>query len=151
MTLMRFDPFRELDRFGEQLLAAARAMQTMPMEAFRRGDEFVVALDIPGVEPDDVELTVERNVVDIRVTRLPLHQEGDQVIVDERPQGEYSRQLFFGDNLDTGKLQASLDRGVLTITVPVSESSKPRPVQIDSAAEQRTVEIGAREQETAKA
>src|SRR6476661_7862992 len=80
MTLMRFDPFRELDWRTEQALAGARTVRTMPMEALRRGDLFIVALDLPGVRQDDVDLTVERNVVSVRATRRPLAEEGDEVI-----------------------------------------------------------------------
>ena len=130
MTLMRFDPFRELDRWTEQALAGTRSMRTMPMEALRRGDRFLVALDLPGVSQDDVDVTVERNVVTVRASRAPLAQEGDEVIVDERPHGEFSRQLFLGDNLDTTKLAADLTDGVLTLEIPVSEASKPRKISL---------------------
>jgi HSP20 family protein len=139
MTLMRFDPFRELDRFGEQVLAGSRAMRTMPMEAFRSGDEFIVALDVPGVEPADVELTVERNVVTIRVTRRPVRREGDDLLVDERMTGEFSRQLLLGDNLDSSRLEAGVDKGVLTLKIPVAEASKPRRVEIESSGGRQSV------------
>jgi HSP20 family protein len=151
MTLMRFDPFRELDRFSEQMLAGNRAMRTMPMEAFRRGDEFVVALDVPGVDPADVDLTVERNVVNIRATRRPFRREGDELLVDERLTGEFSRQLFLGDNLDSSKLEASVDRGVLTITIPVSEASKPRRVQIESSGGRQSLGTETSQHEPTKA
>lgn len=131
MTLMRFDPFRELDRFGEQVMSGGgRAWRGMPMEAFRRGDEFVVAIDIPGTAREDVEVTVERNVVNVRAKRGPLHKDGDEVIVDERPRGEFSRQLFLGDNLDATKLSADVEHGVLVLTIPVAEESKPRRIEI---------------------
>lgn len=133
MTLMRFDPFREWERMTDQLGAGGRAARTMSMEAFRRGDEFIVALDLPGVDPDDVEVTVERNVVNIRARRKPLRSEGDEVLVDERPRGEFTRQLFLGDNLDASRLSADFERGVLTLTIPVSEQSKPQRVQIGSS------------------
>jgi HSP20 family protein len=136
MTLMRFDPFREFDRWAEQALASQRT-RTMPMEAFRRGDRFLVALDLPGVAPEDVDVTVERNVVSVRATRRPLRQEGDEVLVDERPQGVFTRELFLGDNLDWDKLAANYERGVLTLDIPVSEASKPRKVQIGASGTQR--------------
>ena len=137
MTLMRFDPFREWDRFNEELMAGSRAMRTMPMEAWRRGDEFHVALDLPGVDPADVDVTVERNVVTIRARRLSPRQDGDEVLVDERPQGEFSRQLFLGDNLDAGALAAGYENGVLHLTIPVAESSKPRRVEIGASGQGR--------------
>jgi HSP20 family protein len=134
VTLMRFDPFRELDRLTEQALSAgARAMRSMPMEALRRGDELIVHLDLPGVLPDDIDLTVERNVVSVRAHRAPARHEGDEVIIDERPHGEFARQLFLGDNLDPDGLSANTRDGVLTLTIPVTEASKPRRVQLSSA------------------
>jgi HSP20 family protein len=149
MALMRFDPFRELDRLADQALA--RTMRTMPMEAFRRGDQFIVALDLPGVPPSDVDVTVERNVVEISARRRPLRQEGDELIVDERPTGEFRRQLFLGDNLDPNKLSAAFDLGVLTLTIPVSEASKPRKVEIGSAnREQQVIEAGSAQQQEAE-
>jgi HSP20 family protein len=130
MTLMRFDPLRELDRLTDQALTSARTPRTMPMEAFRRGDQFIVAVDLPGMNKEDVDITVERNVIELSARRQPLRQAGDEVIIDERPQGEFRRQLFLGDNLDPDKLTAQYDRGVLTLTIPVSEASKPRKIEI---------------------
>lgn len=135
MTLMRFDPFREWDRLIDQFGSTPRMARTMPMEAYRRGDEFVVALDLPGVNPDDVDVTVERNVVSVRAKRQSPRGESDELLVDERPQGEFTRQLFLGDNLDAGKLKANFDGGVLTLTIPIAEKSKARRVEIGSGAQ----------------
>jgi HSP20 family protein len=126
MTLMRFDPFRELDRFADQALTSARTPRTMPI---------IVAIDVPGVNQDDVDVTVERNVIELSARRQPLRQAGDEVIIDETPQGEFRRQLFLGDNLDPDKLTAQYDRGVLTLTIPVSEASKPRKIEIGGSTE----------------
>jgi HSP20 family protein len=134
VTLLRFDPFRELDRLAEQTLAVgARALRTMPMEALRRGDQFLIYLDVPGVHPEDIDLTVERNVVSVRARRAPARREGDEVIIDERPYGEFARQLFLGDNLDPDGMTADTANGVLTLTIPVSEASKPRRVELGSS------------------
>jgi HSP20 family protein len=102
------------------------------MEALRRGDEFKVYIDLPGVVPDDIDLTVERNVVSVRARRAPAHQEGDEVLIDERPYGEFNRQLFLGDNLDPDRLSADTRDGVLELTIPISEASKPRRVALGS-------------------
>ncbi|MFJ8957780.1 Hsp20/alpha crystallin family protein [Lentzea sp. NPDC102401] len=130
MTLMRSDPFRELDRFTEQVFGGTRTRSIMPVEAYRRGDEVCVHVDLPGVAPEDVDVAIERNVVTIRATRRPLHAANDEVIIDERPQGELSRQFFLGDHLDTNVPKASFSRGVLTLRIPVSEESKPRRVEV---------------------
>jgi HSP20 family protein len=132
MTVIRFDPFQEFDRLTRQMLGGGRGPRSMPMEAYRRGDQFYVHLDLPGVNPDDIQLTVERNVVAVRAERRPFWQQGDDVLVDETPQGSFSRQLFLGDNLDAGHLEASYDQGILTLTIPVAEQAKPRRVEISA-------------------
>ena len=130
MTVLRFDPFQEFDRLSRQMLGSGRGPRSMPMEAYRRGEQFFIHLDLPGVNPDDVELTVERNVVSVRAERRSLWREGDEVLVDETPQGTFGRQLFLGDNLDAGRLEASFDQGILTLTIPVAEQAKPRRIEI---------------------
>jgi HSP20 family protein len=139
MTLMRFDPFRELDRLSERVLAGGT--RTMPTEAYRRDDEFFVLLNVPGVEPSEVHVTVERNVVNVQATFGSSRREGDELIIDERPHGRATRQFFLGENLDAAKLRADYDRGVLTLTIPVAEQSKPRQVQIASPSA-RTIDVG---------
>ncbi|GAA3062863.1 Hsp20/alpha crystallin family protein [Pseudonocardia yunnanensis] len=134
MTLMRFDPFRELERLADQAFSVgARATRSMPMAALRRGAEFLVFLDVPGVDPEDIDVTVERNVVSVRARRAPAHQEGDEVIIDERPHGEFTRQLFLGDNLDSDRMSGDTRDGVLTLRIPVSEATETRRVQVGTA------------------
>jgi HSP20 family protein len=127
--LMRFDPFRELDRRGEQ--PNADRPTVMPMDAYRHGDEFVVHFDLPGVDPDSIDLTVEKNVLTIRAERQWQPGEEDEVLISERPKGSFSRQLFLGEGLDTDRISARYDQGVLTIRVPVAEKAKPRKVAIE--------------------
>jgi HSP20 family protein len=146
MTLMRFDPFRDLDRLNERVLTGA--MRAMPTEAFRRGDEFFVLLDVPGVDPGAVNVTVERNVVNVEATFTSPRQEGDEPIIDERPHGRATRQFFLGENLDASNLRADYDRGVLTLTIPVAEQSKPRQVQIGSGST-RTIDVSSQDQQKA--
>jgi HSP20 family protein len=138
MALMRFDPFRDFDRLAEQMLGTATRPRTMPLAAWRRKDEFFVHIDLPGVRRDDVELTVERNVIIIRAERRPEYEQGDEVIVEERPLGTFTRQLFLGDNLDANKLSADYDRGQLMLTIPVSEESKPRRIPLGGQQQQLT-------------
>ena len=135
MTGLRFDPFQEFDRLSRQMLGSGRGPRSMPMEAYRRGEQFFIHLDLPAVNPDDVQLTVERNVVSVRAERRSLYREGDEVLVDETPQGTFGRQLFLGDNLDAGRLEASFDQGVLTLTVPVAEQAKPRRIEIGTRSQ----------------
>ena len=135
MSVLRFDPFQELDRLTEQGLPGRRSgsARTFPTDAYRRGDRFFVHLDLPGVDADKIELTCEQNVLTVRAERVFVAQEDDELIVSERPQGVYSRQLFVSDALDTDHIEANYDRGVLTLELPVAEQAKPRRIQIGGA------------------
>ncbi len=133
VPLMLLDPFRALDRLaGETLSTGARALQSVPLEAVRRGDELIVHLDVPGVGPDDIDLTVERNVVSVRVRRVPARQEADELLIDERPHGEFVRQLLVGDNVDADRLTAGTRAGVLTLAIPGGQAGTPGRVVLGS-------------------
>jgi HSP20 family protein len=145
--LMRTDPFRELDRLTQQVVGNLPGTWSRPtamlMDAYRVGDEFVVAFDLPGVSPDAIELDVERNVLTVKAERRPTVAEDDvEMQVAERPLGVFSRQLFLGDSLDTDNVAASYDAGVLTLRIPVAERAKPRKIAI-SAAEGEKKQINA--------
>ena len=145
--LMRTDPFRELDRLTQQVFSNVPGTWSrptaMPMDAYRVGDEFVVAFDLPGVSPDAIELDVERNVLTVKAERRPTAADDNvEMQVAERPLGVFSRQLFLGDTLDTDNIAASYDAGVLTLRIPVTEQAKPRKIAI-SAAEGEKKQINA--------
>src|SRR5687767_8557764 len=122
--LMRTDPFRDLDRLAQQVLGTPARPAAMPIDAYRVGDEFVVEFDLPGVDTDSIELTVEKNVLTVHARRRST-LDGVELLVGERPQGTFSRQLFLGESLDTDKIDASYADGVLTLRVPVAERAKP--------------------------
>jgi HSP20 family protein len=139
--LMRFDPYREFDRLAEQLAStASRAPRVFPMDAYRRGEQFIVQFDLPGVEPAAIELTVEQNVLTVRTERRFEPQQDDEVVVAERPYGTYTRQIFLGDTLDSENMQANCEHGVLTLTIPVAETAKPRRVQVGGTPDAQTIE-----------
>ena len=133
--LMRFDPFREFDRIGQQFWGQAR-MPVLPLDAYRSGDEFVVHVDVPGVDPDSIELTVDQNVLVLKAERSWQPSEGAEVVTAERPQGSFTRQLFLGENLDVDNIAASYENGVLTLRIPVAQAAKPRRVEIQSGRPQ---------------
>lgn len=130
--LIRYEPFREFDRFTEDFLSERRARQ-IPVDAYRRGNEFKIHLDLPGVDSRFIELTVEGDVLTVRATRAWVRTEGDQIQIAERAQGEFSRQLFLGESLDREHITANYENGVLTLTIPVAEEAKPRKVEITHA------------------
>ena len=130
--LMRTDPFRELDRLTEQVFGTATRPAVMPMDAWRHGDEFVVEFDLPGVSPGEVDLDIERNVLTVKAERPRGDGQDTEMVVAERPRGVFTRQLFLGDNLDTDRVRAEYDAGVLRVTIPVAEQAKPHKITIAS-------------------
>lgn len=140
--LMRTDPFRDLDRLTQQFFGAngtQRSPAVMPMDAYRRGDEFVVAFDLPGVNPDSIGLDVQQNVVTIKAERPGPTDQHAEYQVAERPRGAFSRQLFLGDALDTENIQAGYDAGVLTLRIPVAEQAKPRKISISAGRDTKQI------------
>ena len=144
--LMRTDPFRDLDRLTQQVFGTATRPAAMPIDAYRRGEEFIVELDLPGVQPDSIDLTVEKNVLTVHAERRRDETEGVELLVGERPHGTFSRQLFLGDTLDTDAIQADYVDGVLTLRLPVAERAKPRRVEIN-AGQSSAKAIDARSEE----
>jgi HSP20 family protein len=133
--LMRTDPFRDLDRLTQQVFGTAARPSVMPMDAYRKGEEFFVHFDLPGVDPGSIDLTVEQNVLTVKAERLPVQTngaEGAELLVTERPSGTFTRQLFLGETLDPDNIHADYSAGVLTLTIPVREAAKPRKVEITS-------------------
>ena len=132
--LMRFDPFRDLDRLTQNLWQSeTRRVSAFPMDAYRKGSEFLVHFDVPGIDPNTIELTVEKNVLTVSAERTRhWGEEAEEVVVSERPVGQFSRQLFLGETLDAERIEASCENGVLTLRIPVAEAAKPRKVQISA-------------------
>ncbi|WP_425437688.1 Hsp20/alpha crystallin family protein [Mumia flava] len=126
---MRTDPFRELDRLSQQVFGTTARPASMPMDAWRDGDMFVVELDLPGVDPDSIDIDVERNVLTVRADR-PAREGTAELLAAERPRGVFSRQLILGDSLDASRIEARYADGVLRLSVPVAEQAKPRKVSV---------------------
>ncbi|MBV9823556.1 MAG: Hsp20/alpha crystallin family protein [Actinobacteria bacterium] len=135
--LIRTDPFRELDRMASQMFGTMARPTAMPMDAWREGDRFIVEFDLPAVDPESVDVDVERNVLTVRAERRLRSESDIQLIAAERPRGVFSRQVILGDALDTDKIEASYQAGVLRLTIPVAEKAKPRKIMISSDAQNR--------------
>ncbi|MFB4420883.1 Hsp20/alpha crystallin family protein [Streptomyces sp. QL37] len=141
--LMRTDPFRELDRLAQQLTGVSGTWSkpsAMPMDAYREGEEYVIALDLPGVAKDAIDIDVERNMLTVKAERRPVRTGEDvQVELSERPLGVFSRQLVLADTLDTERIRADYDAGVLTLRIPIAERAKPRKIAIGGESDQRQI------------
>ena len=107
------------------------------MDAWREGEEFIVEFDLPGIKDDSLDLDIERNVVTVRAER-PGIDPGREMLATERPRGVFSRQLVLGENLDTEKIDATYDGGVLRLRIPVAERAKPRKIAVEGATVTRS-------------
>ncbi|MEV4200759.1 Hsp20/alpha crystallin family protein [Micromonospora globbae] len=128
--LMRTDPFREIDRLAEQFFGTTSRPGVMHMDAYRDGDYFYAAFDLPGVDPESIDCTVERNVLTVRAERRRPTDDKVELVAAERPMGVFTRQLFLGDTLDADNLEAGYENGVLTLRIPVAERARPRRVPV---------------------
>jgi HSP20 family protein len=112
------------------------------MDAYRQGDHWVASFDLPGFDPDSIEVTVEDNTLTVHAERSWEPKEGEQVVISERPQGVFTRRIALGDGLDADHVEASYEAGVLTVRLPVADHAKPRKVTITTGGGQQAIEAG---------
>jgi HSP20 family protein len=127
--LLRSDPFSELNWLTDRLTSVART-GVMPMDVYRQGDEYVVHLDLPGVDESSIDVTVDHGTLSITAQRSWNPDEGARIVSAERPQGSFTRQITLGDALDVERAHADYDKGVLTVRVPLNETATTRKVQV---------------------
>jgi len=136
--LMRFDPFRDLDRMTDQLSRPGRSV--LAMDAVRTEHEVTIYIDVPGIAGDDIDVSVEKNELTVTVDRRWTETEGQQVISNERPQGTFTRRIVLSDALNLDELQAKTSDGVLIITIPIAERSKPRRIDVSTDPHDEAIE-----------
>lgn len=141
--LLRSDPFRELDAFAQEAFGTRVRPSAMPMDAYRKGDTFTVHFDLPGVAPESIDLTVEKDVLTVSAERTWDVDDDVKVVASERRQGSYRRQLLLGKGLDADEVTADYTNGVLTVTIPVAEQAKPRKVTVTAGGGSPAIETTA--------
>ncbi|WP_246468859.1 Hsp20/alpha crystallin family protein [Arthrobacter ipis] len=137
--MLMLDPFRHLDRLAEQVLGTVAHPAAMPMDAWREGDDYVIALDLPGMDSDAIDLGVEKNVLTVRAERKAPYGEDTELAAAERPRGVFSRQIILGDAMEADKVKASYDAGVLTLRIPVAAQAAPRKIEIETKGGQQQI------------
>lgn len=135
--MLRFDPFRDLDRLSAEMSRTPRAV--LQMDAIRDDDEVLIYFDVPGVDTDDIDVSVEKNEMTVTVERR-WDAEGKQVLSNERPQGTFTRRVMLGDALDLDRLRAKTSNGVLVVAIPVAERSKPRRIEVQTQTSEQTID-----------
>lgn len=138
--MLRFDPFRDVDRLAEQMRSTWEGPRSFPMDVLQCGDHYVVHFDLPGVDPGSIDLHAEDNTLTVEAARATRSDEQSQALIRERPTGTFRRQLVLGDGLDVENVRATYDEGVLTVTIPVNEKAKPRKIDIARAGSPKVIE-----------
>lgn len=137
---LSFDPLSELDRLASGLLQSRPGPRVMPVDLYREADRYILTADLPGVEPESIDIEVDGQLLTIRAQRTAPRIEGVKWLVQERPAGTYLRQFSLGEGVDSANISASYDNGVLSLVIPVSQKAKSRKIQVlsqHSAQEQR--------------
>lgn len=136
MALLRFDHFAELDPWSNQVWNpwGRGHLGTMPFDAYRRGDDVVLHFDLPGIDPETVEVTLEKRLLTVTAERRDPRQEGDEVYVTQRPVGRFTRRVMLGEDLHAGDVHADYHDGVLTVVLPVAEPARPRKIEVRTSA-----------------
>lgn len=142
---MSFDPFSDLDRLTGSLLQFRPGPRFMPVDLYREDEHYVLNADLPGIDPGSVDVDVDGQLLTIRAQRTHATQSGAKWLVQERPAGTYLRQFSLGEGVDTERISASYDNGVLSVVIPVSEKAKPRKIAItainQSSEKQKSITI----------
>lgn len=133
MTTTAFDPFREMDRLlnaAHRAQAASQSSLSAAMDLYRQGDHFVVSVDLPGVDPETIDIDIEDRTLTIRAERKSPAVGEVEWLTRERPFGTFARQLTLGYGVATDRIHADYADGVLTLTIPVAEEAKPRKIAV---------------------
>ncbi len=136
MLLTSIDPFvQEFDRLAQRVFGTANGgavstQSVMPMDGIRRKDDVVLRFDLPGVDPDSIDVTVDRGVLTVSARRAQEYAEGESPFIRERVMGTFTRRVYLADTLDSEKIDAAYSGGVLAVRLPLLEKARPRKVEI---------------------
>jgi HSP20 family protein len=110
----------------------------MPMDLYRSGDHYVLHADLPGVDPDSVDVSVDGAILTVTAQRSERTEQDVQWLSSERFTGGYMRRLSLGQDIDADHIAATYHNGVLTVTLPVAARAKPRRIEIAHGAGEET-------------
>ena len=136
MYVTTFDPFardfgRQFDRLTRH--AFGQAGGGMPLDGVRRDGEVVLRFDVPGIDPDSIDVTVDHGILSVSVQRREERSENDKFFVRERTMGTFTRRLRLSENLNAEAVEAGYSNGVLEVRIPVLEQAKPRKIEVRQA------------------
>jgi HSP20 family protein len=148
MAIERWDPFREAISLRDAMntllqesfirptgMLAQDGHMALPLDVCESEDEFIVKASLPGVRPDDVEITVQGDMLTIRgESKADEEKKGQNWHIRERRLGRFQRSVTLSAPVKADAAQAHYDNGVLTLTLPKAEEAKPRQIKLTGAA-----------------
>jgi HSP20 family protein len=142
--VLRFDPFSDVDALTRSLLSTQtgsnRTPRFMPMDLYKVDDHYVINADLPGVDAGSVDVSVDNGTLTLTAHRTAQPESGVQWLANERFFGTYRRQLSIGEGIDSSKISATYENGVLSVTIPLAERAKPRRIQVTNAGDKKSIE-----------
>jgi HSP20 family protein len=146
MASDRWDSFREAVSLTDAMNALFResfirpssvpgqqGSALLPLDVSENENEFVVKASLPGVKPEDVQITVHRDTLTIQAeTKAEGEKKGERWHLRERRSGSFQRSLSLATSVNSDKAQAQFEHGVLTLVLPKSEQAKPRQIKVGS-------------------
>jgi len=144
---MLYDTFagldRELTRLGSMLPALASQGWRAPMDVRRETDRYVVDMDLPGVDPSSIDITVEDGWLTVKAERSRAREvTEDAWVVRERSHQAVVRRFGVGEAVDADAITADYTDGVLTLSLPLAEHAKPRKVVLSEGTTARGLGAG---------
>ena len=135
-TFTGFDPFRT-GSFGSSgpFGSSGTFGSGVPFDVVRFDDRFEVHIDLPGVDASTIDVTVDARNLTLTAERSRDLPDGATLVSKGRPSGSIRRSFHLGERLDTAGLTADYADGVLTVTIPVAETAKPRKISVGGAPE----------------
>jgi HSP20 family protein len=131
MLLSTYDPFAE---FHRALRTADGGHAAMRMDAIRRDHEVELRFDLPGIDTESIDVTVDRGVLTVSAKRAEEYAESEKPFIRERIMGSFTRRIRLSDSVDAESISASYDGGVLRVSVPLQERALPRKVEVSTQA-----------------
>jgi HSP20 family protein len=135
VLLTSIDPFvGEFDRLAQRVFGttngATGTRSVMRMDGIRRKDDVLLRFDLPGVDADSIDVTVDRGVLTVSANRSEERAEGENQFIRERMTGSFIRRVRLSDQVDADSIDAEYTNGVLSVRLPLVAQAQPRKVEI---------------------
>jgi len=157
MAIERWDPFRDMISLRDAMnsllqesfvrpagLGGGDGPARVPTDVRETEDNFVIHASLPGVRPDDVQITAHGDTVTIRgESRADEEKKGETWHLRERRFGQFQRSLTLDAPIDPDRAQAQFEHGILTLTLPKSERAKPKQIEVGGSSQARPAQAEA--------